>query len=77
MVNKYKRKSLILMTILLLIFFIVFIYSYIQSKKGVLIFNIGLSNNYENKLVMIFSFLSIIKVVYEIFKVEHKDRQKR
>jgi hypothetical protein len=41
------------------------------------IFNIGLSYYVEDMLVFIFSLLSMIKIVYEIYKVEHEEEYEK
>ena len=69
--HHYKRKALLLLGILLLVFFIIFIYAYVQIQHHNEIFEIGLPGDSENYLILLFSFLSILKVVYEIYKVEH------
>jgi len=43
----------------------------VQFKRGIAIFDIGLSYYIEDMLVIVLSFLSMLKIVYEIFQVEH------
>ena len=69
--HKFRKKALMLLGILMLLFFLIFLFAYFQSQKGSEIFDIGLPGDSENTLIMAFSILSLAKVVYEIYKVEH------
>lgn len=69
--HTYRKKTIIILHSVLVLFFILFIFAYVQLKRGIAIFDIGLSYYLEDMMVIVLSFLSMIKIVYEIYQVEH------
>ena len=68
--NHYRKRTIKTLVILLLVFVAIFFVSYAQFKKGILIFDLGMPNGIENLIVMFFSIAAIVKVVFEISRVE-------
>lgn len=54
-----------------MVFFLIFLFGYVQLKRKVAILNIGLSYYAEDMLILILSFFSMVKIVYELYNVEH------
>jgi len=76
--NHYRKRTIKILVILLLVFVAVFFVSYAQFKKGILIFDLGMPNGIENLIVMFFSIVAIVKVVFEINRIEsHKAFEQR
>jgi len=76
--NYYRKRTIKTLVILLLVFVAVFFAAYAQFKNGTLIFNLGMPNGIENLIVMFFSIAAIVKIVFEISRVEsNKDFKKR
>ncbi|MBA3064118.1 hypothetical protein FP803_01640 [Candidatus Woesearchaeota archaeon] len=76
--NHYRKRTIKTLVILLLVFVAVFFVSYAQFKKDSLIFDLGMPYGLENIIVMFFSIAAIVKVVFEISRVEsNKDFKKR
>ena len=74
----YRKRTIRALVVLLLVFVVVFFATYAQFKKGTLIFNLGMPYGLENIIVMFFSIAAIVKVVFEISRVEsHRDFEKR
>ena len=74
----YRKRIIRALIVLLVIFVFVFFVSYAQFKKDSLIFDLGMPYGLENFIVMFFSIAAIIKVVFEISRVEsNKDFKKR
>jgi len=74
----YRKRIIRALIVLLVIFVFVFFVSYAQFKKDSLIFDLGMPYDLENFIVMFFSIAAIIKVVFEISRVEsNKDFKKR
>ena len=57
----------------MLLFFIIFVFSFYRLLNGQPVVNMGLPYYIEDYLLMGLSFLSIIKVLIEIIRVEHKE----
>jgi len=68
----YRRKTIIALIIIMLIFFLIFIWAFYNLLNGKSVMDIGLSYYTEDYLVMFFSLISIIKAFIEVIKVEHK-----
>ena len=66
--NNYRKRTIKTLVILLLVFVAIFFVAYTQFKKGILIFDLGMPNGIENLIVMFFSMIAIVKVVFEISK---------
>ena len=76
--NHYRKRTIKTLVILLLVFVAVFFTAYSQLKKGTLIFSLGMPNGIENLIVMFFSIAAIVKVVFEISRIEnHKAFEQR
>ncbi|MBS3131214.1 hypothetical protein J4212_02160 [Candidatus Woesearchaeota archaeon] len=74
----YRKKAVSVLISLLVLFALVALYSFIQMQRGVAIFNLGMSYYAENMIVLVFSFLSIGKVVHEIYRIEsHAELEER
>ncbi len=54
----------------LVIFFIVLVVCLFNLRSGRALFEIGMNHSLQNSIIMAFSFLAIIKVVFEIIKIE-------
>ncbi len=67
MIHKLKKKLLITLTILLIIFTTIFITAVIGIEKGYSIFATGLPIYIENTIVILLSFFSILKIIHEIY----------
>jgi hypothetical protein len=75
--HTYRRRAILILHSLLLLFFIIFIFAYVQLKRDYSILNIGFSPYIENMIVIVFSFLSMVKVVFEIYRVEHHEEYEK
>ncbi len=76
--NHYRKRTIKTLVILLLVFVAVFFAAYAQFKKGTLIFDLGMPYGLENFIVMFFSIAAIVKVVFEISRIEsHKAFEQR
>jgi len=71
MMESYKRKLISGLIILLLIFGILFFISFWNLQRGKPTFGFEFDAVTENWVIIILCFASIIKVLYEIIKVEH------
>ena len=69
--HTYRKKTIIILHSLLLVFFLIFLFGYVQLKREVAILNIGLSYYVEDMLILILSFFSMVKIVYELYNIEH------
>jgi len=69
--HTYRKKTVVILNSLLFLFFLVFVFGYVQLKRHVAILNIGLSYYIEDMIIIMLSFLSMVKVVYELYNVEH------
>ena len=75
--HTYRKKSIVVLFYLLIVFFIISIFSYVQIRRKVPILNLGLSYYTEDILILSLSVLSMIKVVYEIYEIEHHHEYER
>jgi hypothetical protein len=76
--HTYRRRIIYVLNSLLIVFFLLFLFAYIQFRRGVGLLNIGLSYTIEDMIIIVLSFLSMLKVVYEIHNVEyHHEYEKR
>ena len=69
--HTYRKKTIVILNSLLLLFFLIFVFGYVQLKREVAVLNIGLSYYTEDMLIIILSFLSMARAVYELYNVEH------
>lgn len=75
--HTYRRKTIGVLLILLTLFFLASIFAYAQYKRKIPILNIGLSYAEEDLIVLALSIASILRVAYELFKVEHHHEYER
>ncbi len=76
--HMYRKKTVMLLVALMLVFFAVFLIALYDLVKGIPILDIGFSAQTINWVVMLLSAMSIVKVIVEIAGVEgHKDFEKR
>ena len=76
--HTYRRKAITILVSLLVIFFLIAVFSYIQLKREVPILIIGLPYYIEDMVVLILAVLSLLKVVHEIYNIEsHKEYEAR
>ena len=75
--HTYRKKTIVILHSLLMLFFLIFLFGYVQLKREVAILNIGLSYYAEDMLILILSFFSMVKIVYEIYNVEHHREYER
>lgn len=75
--HTYRKKTITILHSLLLLFFLIFLFGYVQLKREVAILNLGLSYYVEDMLIILLSFLSMARVVYELYKVEHHHEYER
>ena len=71
--HRYRNKTIILFLFLLVLFGIIAFFSFIQFQRGIAIFNLNMPYYLEDLAVLGLSILSMLKVVYEIYKIEHSD----
>lgn len=71
MIESYRKKLISGLLVLLLIFGIVFFISFWNLQRGRPTFGFGFNSGAENWIIILLCFGSIIKVLYEIIKVEH------
>ena len=67
---KYKRKAIISMIVLMVVFALVFLIAFFDEQNNIEIFNIGMG--IENYVVMILCLFSIIKVIFETWQIERE-----
>ena len=65
----YRKKLIIGLLTLQLLFVLFFILALINNIHGRAILGTGLDYSVENYIVMIFSVLSMINIIYEIIKI--------
>jgi len=75
--HTYRKKAIIILLCLLFVFFLIFIFSYIQLKRRISILSLGLPYYAEDMTIILLSILSMLKVVYEIYRVEHRHEFER
>ncbi len=67
MIQKYREKIFILLSIFLFTFATLFVVSMISTTINLI--DIGLPNDLENNIISFFSFLAIIFIVWDIKKL--------
>ena len=68
----YRRKAITLLLALMLTFLLVFILAFINLKKGRPLVDFGIVDYaLENWIVIFLSIAAMIRVVVELYKVEH------
>lgn len=64
--KQHHQREMKFLIAFLVVFMVLFVVSLINLKRGISIFGLMLPSLIENWIVMILSFLSIVKVVYHI-----------
>lgn len=75
--HTYRKKAVIILFSLLLVFFLIAVFSYVQLKREISILSIGLPYDVEDTIILVLSALSMLKVIHEIQKVEHHHEYER
>ena len=75
--HTYRKRTILVLHSLLLVFFTISVFAYTQFNRQIPILNIGLSYEVDDTLILFLSFLCIVKVVHEIYKVEHHHEYER
>jgi formate hydrogenlyase subunit 3/multisubunit Na+/H+ antiporter MnhD subunit len=70
MLRVYRKKLIWGLIALLIVFGIVFVITFINLKGKRAVFNLGLPFEIEDFTVMFLCILSLVKVVWEIIKIE-------
>jgi hypothetical protein len=74
----YRKRTIKILLVMLLLFVSVFFLAYYNFNNGTTIFNLGMPNQSENIIVMLFSVAAILKVIYDICSIEnHTQYEKR
>ncbi len=71
MVHVYRKRTVLSLFALLLTYFLVFLYALYKLSKGSPVVDIGWQSAVINWLVIALSVIAIIRLVYEISRVEH------
>ncbi len=71
----YRIRTIKLLFGLMGVFTLIFLIALYDQSKNTQILNLNL--NFENYLVMIFCILAMLRVVYELYKVEKKQEYER
>ncbi len=66
MEKAHKRKLIWSLITLNIIFALIFLFAIINYAKGQSILNIGMNPHVENAIIMVFSILSMMNVIYEL-----------
>jgi len=69
----YRNKSLAVLITLLIVFMLVFVYTFVQLQREIAVFQIGLGYMTENWIIMVLSVLAMMRIVYDIYLIEHHD----
>ena len=64
MLQHYRKKVFVLLFLLLLLFAFTFLVSLLNPSFNFI--DVGLSNNLENKIIAMFSFLSILLILWDL-----------
>ena len=70
MLAVYRKKLVLGLLTLNLVFFVIFILAFFNTVQGRPTINTGLAYATENLIIMAFSVLSVINVIIELFKVD-------
>jgi len=74
--HDYRKKAVIFLCVLLLMFFLAFMISYIDLKSKIAVMKIGIDYKTVDISVMILSFLAMIRVIFELVKIETHEELK-
>ncbi|MCA9477982.1 MAG: hypothetical protein KC535_02445 [Nanoarchaeota archaeon] len=69
MLKVYRFKLILGLMTLQLLFLIIFTFAFVNYSQGRAVLNTGLPINTENFIIMGFSVLSMINIIYELFHV--------
>ena len=64
MLQHYRKKVFVLLFLLLLLFAFTFLVSLLNPSFNFI--DVGLSNNLENEIIAVFSFLSILLILWDL-----------
>lgn len=64
--KEHKRKLIVSLMTLVVVFSLIFVFALINFNNDRAFLNIGLKPHVENMIIMAFSILSIINVIYEL-----------
>lgn len=64
MLQHYRKKVFVLLFLLLLLFAFTFLVSLLNPSFSFI--DVGLPNNLENKIIAVFSFLSILLILWDL-----------
>lgn len=67
----YKRKAIIFLMILLVLFSLIVMSSLFNLKRGISIINLGMGAMNENVVLIILSLAGVVWALVEIIQVEH------
>lgn len=73
MLKVYKRRLLVGLMMLLILFAAITILALLDLKKGVPMFGFGFDYVVENITIIILSLIGMFKVIHEIIRVEHQN----
>jgi len=71
MLRIYRRRLLIGLMLLMLLFALIGVLAIIDFNKGIPLFGFGMPVVFENSIIFMLSLIGVIKSVHEIIKVEH------
>ncbi|RJQ17005.1 hypothetical protein C4573_03005 [Candidatus Woesearchaeota archaeon] len=71
MLKVYRKRLLIGLMVLLVVFALFFLFSIIDLNRGIPLIGMGIPYMVENYLIIILSVLGMIKSLHELIKVEH------
>ena len=75
--HKYRNQVLNVLLLLLVLFSIIALYAFVHLQRKTAILNIGLDYFQENVIIIVLAILSMIKVIYEIYRIEHPSKYER
>ena len=75
--HTYRKRTVIVLLSLMFVFLLIAIFAFIQLNRNIPLLGLGFSYYTEDLLVLGLSILSMIKVIYEIWKVEHHHEYER
>jgi hypothetical protein len=70
--HHYKR-TITVLVIILIVFAAIFLLAFFGLQQKQAIFDIGMPVEFENWVIMILCIASIIKIVWELYKIEVKN----
>ncbi|MFC2136253.1 hypothetical protein ACFLTH_16675 [Bacteroidota bacterium] len=71
MLEVYRRKLLLGLMALLILFAVVLVAALLDFRQGNALLGTGIGYQVENSVIIVLALLSMIKIVQEIIKIEH------